>query len=242
MKKLFAISLVLLLPSLYTLGLMIREWSVEERVYGRLQVDGEHFDLSPHWKGRTISLTDDASPSDSSVRIVQPWGFKERPGHVTLKIDGKDYSWPHDVGIRPDSNRILNRYHHWIFLGRLKDNERKDEEFLIVQRFIDQGEDWYRVLRIPETGKISEEVFPHSARTDPVERTFFVRLVYPNGLGFYSDVFQVWPSIIYPIAYPICTAVAGLILLCFAAGWWGLRKRKRQLAGTKISGASPLRV
>ncbi len=242
MKALFAIGLVLLLPSLYTIALMTREWSVGERVYAQLHVEGEYFDLRPHWKGHSISLTDDASPSDSSARIVQPWGFKERPGRVTLKIDGQDYSWPHDVGIRPESKRILNRYHHWIFLGQLKEDGKKDAEFLIVQRFIDQDEDWYRVLRIPEVGKISEEVFPHSARTDPVERTFFVRLVYPNGIGFYSDVLQVWPSVIYPVAYPIGTALAGLILLCFATGWWGLIKRKAQPDGTDNSGASPFRV
>jgi hypothetical protein len=216
-KTLFVIGLVLLLPSLYTIGLIARELSVGERVYGRLHVDGEYLNLSPSWKGHSISLTDEALPSDSSVRVIQPWGFKERPGRVTLNIDGRDYSWPHEVGIRPESDRILNRYHHWIFMGRLKDTRKRDEEFLIVQRFVDRGEDWYRVLRVPDSGEVYQEVFPHSARTSPIERTFFVRLVYPMGIGFYSDVLQFWPSILYPIAYPAGTGLLGIFLLCGVA-------------------------
>jgi len=241
MKALFTISLVLLLPSLYTIALMAREWSVGERVYSRLHVEGEYLNLSPRWKGHSIRLTDEALPSDPSAKIMLPWGHKERPGRVKIEIDGKDFSWPHDVAIRPGSNRILGRYHHWIFLGRLQDKEKSGEEFLVVQRFIEQGEDWYRIIRIPEVGTISEEVFSHSSRTVPVERMFFVRLVYPNGIGIYSDVLQVWPSIIYPIAYPAGTVLVGALLLCIAL-WKHRRKKKAHPVGTDNDRAAPGRV
>ncbi len=228
MKILLTIALALLLPSLYTIAMMGLELSVGNRVYNRLHVEGEYFNLSPNWKGHSISLADDALPSDASVKVIQPWGFKERLGRVKILIDGKDFSWPHDVGIRPESNDSLNRYWHWIFIGRLDDKEKKGEEFLIAQRFIDHDEDWYRILRVSETGTVSEEVFPHSARTNPVERTFFVRLVYPDEIGFYSNVLEVWPSIFYPIAYPLCTAIVGAVLLCIAL-WRYYRNKAKNL-------------
>lgn len=35
----------------------------------------------------------------------------------------------------------------------------------------------------------------------------------PHPFGFYSDLMQVWPSLWYPLLYPWCSGLAGIVIL-----------------------------
>lgn len=231
MKTLLATGLILLLWSIYMIVQMTREASDQEMLDRRFQADGAYFNLTPHWKGHTISLTDDALPSDPSAKVIQPWGHKERPGRVRITIDGKDFSWPHDVMIRPESNGELNRYHHGIFMGPLLDKEKRAEQFLIVQRCVENGKDQYRVLRLLESGEVEEEIFSHSQRTTPLEHMFFVSLVYPDLIAIHSNVFLgplflFWPLFFaHPFVYSAGIGLVGTALI--ATALWRITKARK---------------
>ena len=69
-----------------------------------------------------------------------------------------------------------------------------------------------RALFIDSKGKVTEDVFPFSERTSPLYRTVLAEEVTPMQLGFYSDVLDIWPSVFYPLLYPLVSGVVGLNL------------------------------
>lgn len=226
---------LLFFPSLFTIFLMAREHVLNEHVYSQRDITGVYFDLSPEWEGRQIRLSDKVSPDDHNLKVKLPWGYRYAWGKVEINIDGADWSWDNKVQIRADSEGILNRYHLWIYLGILKERG-EPEQFVIVQR-AENAEQTYRILKLHKDGAISEDVFSHSERLSPVDRMFFVRRVHPGGIGFRSNVLQVWPSIFYPILYPAVSAILGGLLLLLGGVAFLLRK-KAKYSKSPISSAN----
>ena len=69
-----------------------------------------------------------------------------------------------------------------------------------------------RALFIDSGGKVTEEKFPFSERASPLYRTLLANEVSPMELGFYSDALELWPSVLYPLLYPLVSGIVGLIL------------------------------
>ena len=217
--------LLLLVPSLYTTFLMAREAWLNNIVYSRYSIT-ECFEdqpgqpivsqipLSYTWHGQKVVLSDDFEkgnfPTDD-----------RRAGRVKITINGKDYTSPWLVEIRPNDHDV-NRYWMQVMLVKFNDREARTERLVVLQSFPDFDLHEYnalhsdtltcRALFIDSEGTVTEDVFPFSERTSPLYRTLLARVVSPMQLGFYSNVMEVWPSVFYPLLYPLVSGVVGLIL------------------------------
>jgi hypothetical protein len=162
-----------------------------------------------------IELRDDLRQAQSpeSARVIST---------VTIRVNGSDLSSTALAVVRPhypDSNR----YHSWVALVRITDRETHSTRLAVVQRIAPPPVgDWdnpakaalrFRLVLLDAKGHTTEESFSYAERASPRYRALLATQVSPYGLGFYSEVFQVWPSILYPIAYPAGTSLLGLALI-----------------------------
>ena len=221
MRKLEVIGLLLVLLSAYPLFLMGREVLAQRKAYGLYELRRVVTDVP--------GFSDDALIAQvGSHRVELRDDFFDRPADrvdrakakVGILVDGRDYSHPSEVEIRP-FYKDQNRYHSWVKLIRLIERRTATESVAVVQRISAMPpaarEEWdlpkkelrYRILLIFPDGRVSEELFPFEDRARPPYRTMLAKYVTPIGIGFYSEVLQAWPSIPYPILYPWVTAIAG---------------------------------
>lgn len=217
--------LILLVPSLYTAFLMAREARLSNIVYSRYSItecfetqNGQYqfsqTPLSYVWHGQKVVLSDDYEkgnfPPDD-----------RRAGTVKITINGKDYTSPWLVDIRPNDHDV-NRYSMQVMLVKFDDIKAHTERLVVLQSFPDFDLHKYnalhpdtltcRALFIDSKGSVREEVFPFSERTFPLYRTLLAGEVSPMQLGFYSEVLDQWPSVFYPVLYPLLSAAVGLFL------------------------------
>lgn len=225
MRRIEYIGLLLVGLSAYPLLLMTREIFTGRAAYGRYKMVRIRTDAP--------GFADDALSTRVGPHIINLrdalWGQPAKPEDrakttVGIVVDGHDYSFDGEIEVRP-FYRDQNRYHSWVNMNRLVDKEAGTEQVAVVQRISPPPASgraaWdfpkrqlrYRILLIAEDGHVSEEIFSFEDRAQPAYRTMLGRYVTPFGIGFHSQVLQVWPSIIYPIFYPWATAVAGCCLL-----------------------------
>jgi hypothetical protein len=59
--------------------------------------------------------------------------------------------------------------------------------------------------------------FNFAERATPRYRGILAKLVTPVGIGFYSQVTNYWPTLLFPIVFPFGSAVASVSILCLFA-------------------------
>ncbi len=213
MKKTFVIGLVLLLLSAYPLYLMGVELWLSHYAYDRYEVSqntGENYDyksgdFNGHRAVVSVNLEPAANlPKDETTHFKSP---------VSTTIDGHDYSLPSpvDVKVYNGSTSVTGS----VALLNLKDRQSLNERLAIIQRV--DGEKYpddlrYRVLFVQPDGAVTEEWFSYADRSEPLYRTVLAVFVHPEPLGFRSQVLSYWPTIFYPLLYPLLTGAVGLFL------------------------------
>jgi hypothetical protein len=60
------------------------------------------------------------------------------------------------------------------------------------------------------------DIFTVDERSDRRYRVLAARFVSPESIGFTNELFQQWPSILYPLLYPWLTAIIGALALVVA--------------------------
>ena len=104
----------------------------------------------------------EATVNGHSIRIVDETNSDgdtfEKIGQVRILVDGKDYSTPSPIRIRPGYSDS-NRYTGFIHLSRLTDRKTGRPELVLSQSL---GADRYRLLRLSETGVVSVDTFRRS--------------------------------------------------------------------------------
>jgi len=224
-SKTLLLGLILLVPSLYSIFLMVREQWLSNAVNSRYsitecfeggpnQTEFSEIPLSYIWYGQKVVFSDDFEkgnflPDD------------RRAGRVKITINGKDYTSPWLVEIRPNDHNV-NRYFKQVMLVKFDDKALHTERLVVLQSFPDFDLHEYnalhpdtlrcRALFIDSGGKVTEQVFPFSERSSPLYCTLLAGEVAPEQLGFYSQALELWPSVFYPLLYPLVSVVMGLII------------------------------
>lgn len=162
--------------------------------------------------GHTVELLD-----DQPVKSHEPFKVDDAraEGVVRIVVDGQVRSKPVAATIRLHS-RDANRHFGYVNLQRLLD--REGPERLIVAENL--GLDGYRVVSVFPDGRVVEDQFRYDERCSPPVRALSIRAVVPHPSGYCSDAMQVWPTIFYPILYPIVSAGVGLLLLAGEGARW----------------------
>jgi hypothetical protein len=221
------VGFALILISAYPAALTAREFWATRRFNERYQLlptyDKTSITLGPH----QVALHDKFSQTAHKTK-------DREVGPVTITIDGKDYSDPSLIEIRP-SYHDSNRYHGWMVLAHLKDKKSNLEWMVVGQRTLGDAllsgikppetSDEFRLLLVDKQGAVKTEDFSLGQRANPLYRTILAGFIYPQPLGFYSQILQGAPTLLFPILYPWITGIAGL-LLCV----WGLARRFTLLA------------
>lgn len=222
MRKLFFLGLFLFLISAPPLFLMVIEYGVGFYAYSRYKVTlytGKNYDYrSAEFHDHKVELSD-----FRSARLEPAHPLHQNPIRIT--IDGQDWSIPSTVRKNPfDDYQIVHRP---IAIINLKDQQLNTERLAIIQAI--GGKNYpndirYRLLFLTPTGTITEEWFQYSERREPLYRTLLARFVHPEPICFYSNLLSVWPSIFYPLTYPVVTGFLGILLSVIA----GIMRLKKQ--------------
>jgi hypothetical protein len=226
---LFWIGALLLAVSAYPLLLIARELLTGSLVAARYRFKPVYDSRTATIGGHQVSLLDDApESSDPSGRI---------PGVVRIVIDGRVYDTMSNVEIR-QSFKDANRYHGFIALVRFENAGGSDAHVAVVAnaavdpavpRLPNGGDDLdyrrFRLITLGPDGHVSDETFFRKDRGSPAIRAALASFVSPTPMGYYSDLMMVWPSLLYPIAFPWASGLFGVICL-----WLAVRTRRRQTA------------
>ncbi|MFB9326180.1 hypothetical protein ACFFSY_09675 [Paenibacillus aurantiacus] len=180
-------------------------------------------------------------PSDKTAAYVREYRWKEQsirvmdqfqPGSVTgdsraqsplrMTINGVDWSMDSLAEVRP-AYLDENRYHG--YFGMLLVREDSGERLVIVQRVDGVGFDFkpetlaWRMLYVAPNGDVTEERVSYGEWKDRPELADFVNQssASPISVGYRSGILQVWPSLLFPLLYPIGSAGAGLLMLAVMA-------------------------
>ncbi|MDR6553513.1 hypothetical protein [Paenibacillus qinlingensis] len=162
------------------------------------------------WAGQIIEIADQfqAGEFNSSTR---------EQVNLHMSINHKDWSVEGPVLVRPfflDDNR----YHG--YFGVLTVKEKGREKLVIIQRTSgtaftpDKNLSW-RILSIDSQGQVQEDRFTYDELSEVPQRVNMINITSasPFSLGYRSNILFVWPSLLFPLAYPIGTAIVGLLLV-----------------------------
>lgn len=212
-KLFFWLGAFLLATSGYPLLLMAREVLTGSFVEARYRFTPIYDSQTASIGGHQVSLTDDSPESaDPSARIR---------GAVRVVIDGRVYASSSNVEIRP-SFRDANRYHGFLALVRFDDVGRNESQVAVVANAgVDPGVarlphggynfDYlrFRLITVSADGSVHDETFFRKNRGSPAVRAALARFVSPQPMGYNSDLMMVWPSLLYPIAFPWASGLLG---------------------------------
>lgn len=214
---------ILFAVSAYPLALMAREWCAARQLAATFKLEPSYDTTSLAVGTHRIEVSDrfasgNFKPEDRQIAPVK------------ISIDGRDNSDPSLIEIRPHYHDA-NRYHGWLVLARLTDKKQNKEwlaigertlgDTLLVNRRALQPTTEFRLLLVSADGQISEERFSLGERAKPLYRAAIVNYLYPQPAGFHSQILAYWPSLFFPILYPLISGAVGLLLM--AAGFGGRR-------------------
>lgn len=129
--------------------------------------------------------------------------------YYAISIDGKSFGRP-----RPQHAQFERRDREPLALVEISDVASGNSTLYIAEAIPDPHDtDSYRIVSVHSDGRIDEESFAFSDRSYPPYRVLVIQYVSEKPIGFYSNVMTTWPSLLYPIIYPIVTAVSGLIFI-----------------------------
>lgn len=223
-KKLLIIGLILFVISAIPLFQMIREvvtnWKLNnhytvEHTYAEqgfpANIDVQEIEINGH----LIEIVEEQTEKKGSLT---PWDRDEgvEAGDVVklhLLIDGKKFTQADEIWL---SNRERgSRYFSWLDILIV------NEKIAIVQRLTDDDEAMderrWKIIWIDEQGGITEDEISYKERG---ENPLAVRLINFSdtslmSMGYYSDILMGYPSIFFPIIYPVGTGIIGVLLCVF---------------------------
>ncbi|WP_340010633.1 hypothetical protein MHI32_19885 [Paenibacillus sp. FSL H7-0690] len=230
MKKFIVISgvsLFLLAISFNPLFNYIREYIISDQINQRYEIKHAEKEYNP------INVQE-ITVDDKNIKIreektgrkaeLTPWDEEEKvpPGDIVkvqFLLNDQKISTPDEIWL---SNRDRgSRYFSWIDILTVKDRKTGENQINIVQRLTDDSQPMetrkWKIITIAEDGEVDEEVLSYAQRSN---NHLGVKLIEFSGtslmgMGYYSDVTKVYPSIFFPLLFPFLTGIAGLLLLIF---------------------------
>ncbi|MFJ7737657.1 hypothetical protein ACIQ2D_15185 [Lysinibacillus sp. NPDC097287] len=232
-KNVCIFGLILFMISVIPLLLMVREvvtsWTIDlrytiEQAYTEqgfpTTINVQEIDIN----GRLIEIVEEPTGKKASLTS---WDSDEgvEAGDIVkihLLVDGQDVTQADEIWL---SNREKGgSYFSWLDILTVND------KIAIVQRLTDDDaamdDRRWKIIWIDEKGKITEDEISYQERGD---NPLAVQLIKVSGtslvaMGYYSDILMGYPSIFFPVLYPVGTGLVGIALCSMA-----FRRRKKHL-------------
>ncbi|MDC2865076.1 hypothetical protein [Bacillus sp. BP-3] len=145
------------------------------------------------------------------------------PGEIVkvhLFINNKEVSTPDEIWL---SNREKGgKYFSWLDVLTVKNKQTDEQQVYFVQRLTDDNGPMkkrkWKIICINQDGTSFEERFTYNERSN---HNLGVELINFSdtdlmSMGHHSDIMEGYPSIFFPLLYPILTCLLGVILLIIA--------------------------
>jgi hypothetical protein len=228
MKKMMYLSIVsffLVAISFNPLFNYIREYIISDQINQRYEINHAE-------QGYNTINVQELTVDDKNIKIQEEntgrhaestlWDEEENvpPGDIVkiqFLLNDQKISTPDEIWL---SNRERgSRYFSWIDILTVKDRKTGEKEISIVQRLTDDSQPMdqrkWKIITISHDGMIDEKVLSYAHRSD---NRLGVKLIEFSGtslmgMGFYSDITKSYPSVVFPLIYPLLTGVAGIFLL-----------------------------
>jgi hypothetical protein len=227
-RILLAAGIILLAFSIIPMYAMLREEMIHQSIENRYAVN--HADMKDGFpailqsseitvNGRRIKIMEE---NTGRLAPATPWDLEEHvpPGDIVkvqIELDGSKIAEPAEMWL---SNRERgSRYFSWLDVLTVKDRTTGENQIAIVQRLTDDRERMdkrqWRIIFVHGNGEWEQETFSYSER---FRFPLGVKLVMVSGtslmaMGYYSDILQVYPSLIFPLLYPWVSSAAGFALV-----------------------------
>jgi hypothetical protein len=228
MKKMMYLSIVsffLVAVSFNPLFNYIREYIISDQINQRYEINHAE-------QGYNTINVQELTVDDKNIKIQEEntgrhaestlWDEEENvpPGDIVkiqFLLNDQKISTPDEIWL---SNRERgSRYFSWIDILTVKDRKTGEKEISIVQRLTDDSQPMdqrkWKIITISHDGMIEEKVLSYAHRSD---NRLGVKLIEFSGtslmgMGFYSDITKSYPSVVFPLIYPLLTGVVGIFLL-----------------------------
>ncbi|MGG2094953.1 hypothetical protein AB1283_20665 [Bacillus sp. S13(2024)] len=145
------------------------------------------------------------------------------PGEIVkihLFINNKEVSTPDEIWL---SNRPRGgRYFSWLDVLNVKNKITGEQQVYFVQRLTGDEdpieEQKWKIIGINQNGTYFEERFTYVERSNHALGVELINFSYTGlmSMGHHSNITKAYPSIFFPIIYPILTCLLGVILLIIA--------------------------
>lgn len=208
---------------------IIREYWIEHKINERYEI---HHAYQDNQGFEDIVDVSELTINDMDIKIIEEktskkapltsWDQDENvpPGDIVkihLLLNDIEISEPDEIWL---SNRHRgSRYFSWLDIVVVTDRLTGEKQINIVQRLTDdnhpmEGREW-KIITISQDNDVSEKVLKYSKRSD---NKLGVKLINFSGtslmsMGYYSDITKGYPTLSFPLIYPILTGMLGVILL-----------------------------
>lgn len=156
-----------------------------------------------------------------------PWDYQIKLADLSLELDGEQLDILKNHPIRAEEEG-LNRYYGEVAYLILRDKENDKSQFVILlkktrelQREMPNGDIVggapehklkYTLYAIDEEGNVESSSFnftePDALQTELLN----AGVIGPYRIGYYTNAWEAYPSIFFPLIYPFLTLIIGLIL------------------------------
>jgi hypothetical protein len=175
------------------------KWSLAKRRYAVEQIHALQARIGDH----SLMLEDSVT------------GLSEQYSPVATLVDGRNFSVPWVVRIRPEFSDA-NRYWLRATLASWQDLKTGERRLVAIQSNDAQRRKdlRYRLLFVDGNGKVTEESFSYADRAAPGYRVLLASHVSGAPMSFRFGWAYGLPTVWFPLVYPLLTTIIGAMLVC----------------------------
>ncbi|OCA92615.1 hypothetical protein [Pseudobacillus wudalianchiensis] len=231
-KKLifFLLGTILLLTSLPLSTKMVMELIHNQKMNREYKVTNVNEGSPPtssafRFKGHIVEIKETLKNEDG---YVDPWSNKIRMADLSLELDGAKIDTLRDYPIKVEE-KGLNRYYGEIAYLLLEDKKSSKTQFIVLLKktrefkkempngYIVGGAPTeklkYTLYSLDEEGNLNTKSFSFTERNGLQTKLLNDSFMVPYSIGYYTDAWEVYPSIFFPFIFPFVTLVVGFVLI-----------------------------
>jgi len=188
------------------------------------------------FKGHIVEIKEAIKNEDG---YVDPWSNKISIADLSLRIDREELDALKDYPIRVEE-KGLNRYYGEIAYLLLEDKKSGKTQFIVLLKKTREFEKEmpngdivggvpseklkYTLYSLDEEGNLDNKSFSFTDRDALQTELLNNSDMVPYSIGYYTDAWEFYPTIFFPLLFPFATFVVGFVLIVV---FFPIRKLKK---------------
>ncbi|MHA6251874.1 hypothetical protein [Oceanobacillus sp. CAU 1775] len=226
----FSFGILLFLVSLPMATIMIAELLHSSIMDSRYEINhvNEGYPATPasfEFHDVTIELIEELSDEEA---YIDPWRYKLGFGHIALHVNGNEIDRLENFPIRIEEEG-LNRYWGEVSFLTLTHKKIDETEFIILMKktreiiketpdksivgFAPDEDLFYSFYSVDKKGNLENDSFNFMERDALQTELLNASSLYSHQIGYYTDAWQGYPSLLFPFVYPFISLILGIFLI-----------------------------